>query len=91
MAGSLRVALANVAGFAIAAVALYIGIIPEPWDLAAVCVLAIICPIGGVWFAVSTSRREVSQGSSKVQPAIALALSLSVFVIGLLLLASIRP
>jgi H+/Cl- antiporter ClcA len=91
IAYSLKAALINVVLFGLVGAALVAGVVRQPWDLLAIAVVAIICPVAGVWIALSTARTEIRRGCAKAQPTIAIVLSLIVFIVGLLLLTSLRP
>ena len=60
---------------------------PEPWDLLAFAIVAILCPFGGGFVTLSYAFREMRAGRPKWKPLLAIGLSLAVFVIGLSFLA----
>lgn len=88
---SLLVTVINVAILGVAIVVLHAGVLQQPWDLIGLGLVAVICPIGGVWLALSIARRELRNRTQQAQPIAAIVISLLVLVVGLLLLASLRP
>jgi hypothetical protein len=72
---------------AVGALLLY-RILRNPWDLAAFVIMAIICPIGGLGLTLSHAFREMRESRRRWKPLAAVALSIGVFAIGLIVLSS---
>ena len=86
MARSLTFALMNCAVCAVSVAAVYYKLIPQPWDIGAIGVASLLCPIAGFWLGVSVAAREIRDGSKRTQPIIAIVLSVAVFAYGFLVL-----
>lgn len=81
---SLIVAGANAALFGTVVGLAFAGLrVPEPWDLVAYGIVAIVCPFGGLLVTLSFAFREMRAGLPKKEPLLAVALSMTVFLVGL--------
>ena len=84
---SLTIALVNVVLAAIGFLLLTFQIVQQPWDLLVVGMITLVCPIGGLWFTVSSIKRDRGHGVSKWQTTVGVLLALGMFVYGLLLVS----
>jgi hypothetical protein len=87
LSAALTIALVNLSIAAIGFLLLTFRIVREPWDLCVVVVITLVCPIGGLWFTVSSIKRDRNRGISKWQTAVGVLLALGMFAYGLLLLS----
>jgi hypothetical protein len=85
LSAALTIAFVNVTIAAIGFLLLTFRIVREPWDLLVVVVITLVCPIGGLWFTVSSIKRDRSRGISKWQTIVGVLLALGMFAYGLLL------
>jgi hypothetical protein len=62
------------------------GIVPEPWDLIVMVPLLYICPIVGMFAALSFVKDDLNRGASRPQLALGVVLSVGFFAYFLLVI-----
>lgn len=82
----LVIAMFDVAIVATSLLFLGLRILPEPLDLIPMGLVMIVCPVAGLWFAVSGVKRDLAQGASRWQITLGVVLALAVFFYGFALM-----
>jgi len=77
---TLMISAGSLGLFWISAWILSSGVVREPWDASLTILLLYICPIGGLFAALSSVRGDLTSGASRVQLGLGLALSVGFFV-----------
>src|SRR5262245_10361406 len=90
-AASLKLALGNLGVWLFAVFTLHLGLIAEPWDLITISLVGIVCPTMGAWIALSGAKKDLRDTRNRSQALTAIVLSVVVFGLGLVFLASLRP
>jgi hypothetical protein len=76
---TLTVGAASLGLFGIALAIISTGIVREPWDLIVAILLLYICPIAGIFAALSFVRDDLNRGVSRPQLALGVVLSVGFF------------
>jgi hypothetical protein len=84
---TLTVGAASLALFWISVGIISMGVVRQPWDLIVVVLLLYICPIAGMFAALSFVKDDLNRGVGRLQVALGVLLSVGFFAYFLLVMS----